>query len=1073
MRGLGRYRVLVAGLQGPGVEIAKNLILAGAAAVTLHDPAACRPRDQSSNFYITSAHAADGVSRAEACLPQLRELNAYVRVEVLAGDASAGDDVGCGVPAGALGAHDCVVAVNKSLAETARLGDACRAAGVHLVAASSRGLFGSVFVDLGESFTTLDGDGEAPKEGVVVDIGAAAALPEAGEDGATHERVVSTDPDRLHMLADGDVVSFALVGGACGDELNGADGRFRVRVVDKSSFAIRLPALAGGPGVPSAAYVRGGHWTQHKQPATLSFRHCSDFLGGPGSAAAITGPLNYVSMERPAHLHALSQVLDEAGATSGAAEAGSAPLTEEEGAAIAARAAELVDGGVGDEAQRALLGRLAAVARGDLSPMAAVIGGVAAQEVLKAGSRKFTPLCQWVYLDAAEALPALPPAEDRAEGGGRYDGQVAVFGRRHQARLGAVRTFVVGAGALGCELLKSYALMGVGCGESGRVDVTDMDSIETSNLNRQFLFRQRHVGSAKSTVAAAAAAEMNPDMEGHVSARELKVAPETATTFDHAFWSGLDVVTNALDNVQARRYVDGLCVEHGLPLLESGTLGTKSNTMTVVPGVTLSYSSEQDAPEQDIPACTLKSFPYLIEHTLQWARNAFEDAFVIDPREAQTFAAEAAGPEGKAPYRALLDRNRNQALQRAASAHRVLAPRPADWPACVRWGREQFERLFVWPIRDLLAQNPLDKASEDGTPFWTAKKRPPAPAVFSLGDPLHAAFLRAAAVLRARTCGVEEGDATPESMGAALAGFEAPAWTPSGEVIATTEEEAAAQAKARADAAEDTDAAVGRLLAELPDAASLAGAAVRPESFEKDDDSNHHIEFIGAAGNIRAGQYGIPAVEPFKVKGIVGRIIPAIATTTAYTTGLVCLELLKLVRPSPDGDGSARGAAPLPIDAFRDSNTNLAINSYAAFEPDPCPERRWGDPDAAEEDRHPATLWTFLELRAAEGVTTMQGVVDWFEERGVAVDSVSLRDDSAMVELYSSLGDEEDATRPFAELYREVTSQDLPTHRPYVILEVFPEPGEDEDEDGDGEEGEEAKDEESEIPPVKLFFAEA
>lgn len=47
----------------------------------------------------------------------------------------------------------------------------------------------------------------------------------------------------------------------------------------------------------------------------------------------------------------------------------------------------------------------------------------------------------------------------------------------------------VGAGAIGCEMLKNWAMMGVSCGDEGKVYVTDMDIIEKSNLNRQFLFR--------------------------------------------------------------------------------------------------------------------------------------------------------------------------------------------------------------------------------------------------------------------------------------------------------------------------------------------------------------------------------------------------------------------------------------------------------------------------------------------------------------------------------------------------------------------------------------------------------
>lgn len=64
------------------------------------------------------------------------------------------------------------------------------------------------------------------------------------------------------------------------------------------------------------------------------------------------------------------------------------------------------------------------------------------------------------------------------------------------------------------------------------------------------------------------------------------------TVFDDAFWGGLDVVVNALDNVNARLYVDSRCVYFGRPLLESGTLGAKANTQVVVPNITENYGAQ-------------------------------------------------------------------------------------------------------------------------------------------------------------------------------------------------------------------------------------------------------------------------------------------------------------------------------------------------------------------------------------------------------------------------------------------------------------------------------------------------
>jgi ubiquitin-activating enzyme E1 len=68
---------------------------------------------------------------------------------------------------------------------------------------------------------------------------------------------------------------------------------------------------------------------------------------------------------------------------------------------------------------------------------------------------------------------------------------------------------MIGAGAIGCELLKSYALMGIGCGEKGMVHCTDNDNIEVSNLNRQFLFRKSHINESKSQIACQASKQIN------------------------------------------------------------------------------------------------------------------------------------------------------------------------------------------------------------------------------------------------------------------------------------------------------------------------------------------------------------------------------------------------------------------------------------------------------------------------------------------------------------------------------------------------------------------------------------
>ena len=158
---------------------------------------------------------------------------------------------------------------------------------------------------------------------------------------------------------------------------------------------------------------------------------------------------------------------------------------------------------------------------------------------------------------------------------------------------------MVGAGALGCEFLKNFAMMGIGVADDGMVTLTDDDTIERSNLSRQFLFRNSDVGKSKSDASAAATKAMNPAIK--LTPMQDRVSPLTEDIFNDKFWKSLSLVVNALDNVKARLYVDRRCVFFNKPLLESGTLGTKCNTQVVIPHITENYGASRDPEEKMTP----------------------------------------------------------------------------------------------------------------------------------------------------------------------------------------------------------------------------------------------------------------------------------------------------------------------------------------------------------------------------------------------------------------------------------------------------------------------------------------
>lgn len=139
------------------------------------------------------------------------------------------------------------------------------------------------------------------------------------------------------------------------------------------------------------------------------------------------------------------------------------------------------------------------------------------------------PIKQWCFFDSREILPEKVDLADTAERGTRYDGQVAVLGNVFQEKLMNLRYFLVGTGAIGCEILKNWAsrlfclvlslthfgqaCMGMGTGPRGSLVLTDNDIIEISNLNRQFLYRAWDVSHPKSETSAKAAIAMNSAMK--------------------------------------------------------------------------------------------------------------------------------------------------------------------------------------------------------------------------------------------------------------------------------------------------------------------------------------------------------------------------------------------------------------------------------------------------------------------------------------------------------------------------------------------------------------------------------
>lgn len=334
---------------------------------------------------------------------------------------------------------------------------------------------------------------------------------------------------------------------------------------------------------------------------------------------------------------------------------------------------------------------------------------------------------------------------------------------------------------------------------------------------------------------------------------------------------------------------------------------------------------------------------------------------------------------------------------------------------CVAQAKALFVSLFNHRIRDLTHHFPADaKDPKTGEMFWTGTKRFPTPTEFDPADPQHAAFVTAVANLLAVNYGVQPPPDGPETLvpndsplrdkaalAAKAAAVSAPAWEPPATKAPPTDEEeddeVAETSAPDGNEEEEVRGAAPRIRTRRPpfrqtltpcppplpqfnallqeaEAFDPSGVKFEPADFEKDEDRNFHIDFIAAAANLRATNYKIEQASRHTCKMIAGKIIPAVATTTASVTGLIMLELYKLMQGKD-------------MEEFRNSSNNLGTNLYLFSEPMP-PQKAKDTYDyvAMEEVKcvPPGfTKWDKVRRRRAATPCPPPSLVSQFTRRGL------------------------------------------------------------------------------------------
>lgn len=229
--------ILIIGLDGLGVETAKNIILAGVKSVTIYDELPTKWADLSSQFYLSETDI--GKPRSIASAPKLAELNPYVQVHVHRGELS--HDF--------LSSFQVIALIDQSLSLQYSLSEFCHNSDIYFLIGDARGVYGRIFCDFGPNFVVQDSNGEQAANSIVASIS------------RSNPALVTVLEETRHNLDNGDVIVLTDVVGM--EELNGSE--FLVTVKDMFSFEINCDTTQYG------LYKNGGYVNQIKQNTVIGF----------------------------------------------------------------------------------------------------------------------------------------------------------------------------------------------------------------------------------------------------------------------------------------------------------------------------------------------------------------------------------------------------------------------------------------------------------------------------------------------------------------------------------------------------------------------------------------------------------------------------------------------------------------------------------------------------------------------------------------------------------------------------------------------------------------------------------
>ncbi|KAI8338190.1 hypothetical protein BC941DRAFT_34173 [Chlamydoabsidia padenii] len=400
-----------------------------------------------------------------------------------------------------------------------------------------------------------------------------------------------------------------------------------------------------------------------------------------------------------------------------------------------------------------------------------------------------------------------------------------ILGQELYTKVSSSRVLMVGAGGIGCELLKNLVLSGF-----KDIVVIDLDTIDISNLNRQFLFQKHHVKKAKAHVAKESALKFNPNIKIESHQADIK-----NKEFNVEWFKQFTMVLNALDNLDARRHVNGMCLAADVPLIESGTTGYLGQSYVIKKGSTECFDCHPKPTPTTYPVCTIRSTPSAPIHCIVWAKSYLFNQLFGNSEDDEALDKDISGDDA-------------QELAALAKETDALI-KIRNSMGTLEYSKQVFDKVFKSDIERLLSMEDM----------WKTRQKPKPLDYEQLAKGRQIELTNETDADLTKNQGLK--DQQLWSIGECFDVFRS---------------------------------SVTKLSDRL-----LEDKATKPDAiltFDKDDVDA--LEFVASAANLRAKIFDIQQKTLFEVKSMAGNIIPAIATTNAIIAGVVVMKSFEVLRGS-------------------------------------------------------------------------------------------------------------------------------------------------------------------------------